>query len=83
MTTGRAVLQNISEQIRECLAHAEDCARRAVLETDSQLRRDFLDMEQRWLSLAQSMEVAERLIAFTKNAPKPKLWAASYSAANI
>jgi hypothetical protein len=48
------VLNNLSEQIRECLEHAEDCACQAAAQTDPKLKQDFLDMERRWLALAQS-----------------------------
>ncbi len=67
------MLQNLSEGLRECFAHAEDCARRARNETDPELRRDFLDMERRWLRLAQSMELVERLNIFPNPARKPPL----------
>ena len=52
---------NLSEKIRECVRHAEDCARKAAVQTDPQLKEDFLDMERRWFYLARSYEFAERL----------------------
>ena len=71
---GRVVLKNLSEQIRECLQHAEDCARKAAAQPpdNSSLRQDFLEMEKRWLKLARSIELGERLDEFSKNSPKPK-----------
>jgi len=68
---GRAMLNNLSEQIRECLQHAEDCARNAAAQTDPGLREDFVRLEKRWLDLARSMEFGERLDSFTKNSAKP------------
>ena len=65
------MLNNLSQQIRDCLQHAEDCARKAAAHTDPALRDDFLRLEKRWLDLARSMEFAERLNSFTKNSPKP------------
>ena len=62
---GRVVLNNLSEQIRDCLQHAEECARRAAAQTDPALRDDFLRLEKRWLELARSMEFAERLTDFS------------------
>jgi len=60
------MLNNLSEKIRDCLLHAEDCARKAAGQPDgSMLRQDFLAMEQRWLSLARSYELGERLNDFT------------------
>ena len=50
------MLNNVSEQIRECLQHAEDCARQAAAQTDQKLKQDFLDKERRWLMLAQSYD---------------------------
>jgi hypothetical protein len=65
----RPVLNNISKQVRKCLRHAEDCSREAAAHPDgSPLRQDFLEMENRWLKLALSIELTERL-----NAPKPTL----------
>jgi hypothetical protein len=52
---------NSSEQIRECLRHAEDCAQKADAQTDLQLKHDFLVMERRWLFLARSYGFTERL----------------------
>jgi hypothetical protein len=60
------MLENVSQQIRECYEHAEDCARKAAVQTDSALRQDFLDMERRWLTLARSYELTERLGDFSK-----------------
>jgi hypothetical protein len=59
------MLNNLSEQVRECLQHAEDCARRAAAQTDAKVKRDFLDLERRWLSLARSYEFCERLGDFS------------------
>ena len=61
------MLDNLSEQVRECLQHAEDCARKAAAQPEgSPLRQDFLDMERRWLGLARSMQHSERLTSFLK-----------------
>lgn len=67
----RVMLNNLSEQIRDCLLHAEDCAQKAAAQKDPGLRDDFLRLEKRWLELARSMEFAERLNSFTKNAATP------------
>jgi hypothetical protein len=71
LSRGRIVLNNLSEQIRECLQHAEDCARKAAdLPVGSTFRQDFLNLEQRWLDLARSIEFGEQLDSFTKSIPK-------------
>ncbi len=59
------MLNNVSEQIRECLRHAEDCARQAAAQTCPNLKKDFFDMERRWLFLARSYEFTERLTDFS------------------
>jgi hypothetical protein len=59
------MLSNLSEQIRECYRHAEDCARQAAAQTCSKLKEEFLDMERRWLFLARSYEFSERVTDFS------------------
>ena len=56
---------NLSKQIRECLQHAEDCARQAAAQTCPQLKEDFFHMERRWLFLARSYEFTGRLANFS------------------
>jgi hypothetical protein len=58
------VPQSLSTEVRECYTHAEECARQAATQSDPTLRRDFLDLEQRWLKLAHSYEFAARVGAF-------------------
>ena len=65
------MLKSLSKEIRECLQHAEGCARNAAAQTDAALRDDFLRLEKRWLQLARSIEFVESLNSFTKNSPKP------------
>ena len=65
---GRVVLNNLSEQIRECLEHAEECGRKAAdLPNTSIFRQDFLQLEKRWLDLARSIEFGECLDDFTRS----------------
>jgi hypothetical protein len=61
------MLVSLSDQVRECLRHAEDCARQASSHSDPRLRQDFLEMEARWLKLARSYEFTERLADFSKS----------------
>ena len=58
------MLQNLSEDIRECYRRAEDCKRLAEGALTETGKADYLDMERRWLSLARSYEFAERLSNF-------------------
>ena len=64
------MLNNLSEEIRECLQHAEDCACKAAAQTDQKLKQDFLDTERRWLLLAQSYEFTQRLRDFSDEAKR-------------
>ena len=59
------MLKNLSEQIRDCYKQAEDCARKATAQTDPRLRQDYLDLEQRWLLLARSCDLTQRLTDFS------------------
>jgi hypothetical protein len=43
----------LSDQVRECLRHAEDCVRQAGSQTDPKLRRDYLLIAACWLKLIQ------------------------------
>jgi hypothetical protein len=71
---GRVVLNNLSEQIRECLEHAEECARKAAeLPNSSRFRQDFLQLKKRWFELARSIEFGESVDRFTKNSLKPNI----------
>jgi predicted RNA-binding Zn-ribbon protein involved in translation (DUF1610 family) len=66
-------LNNLRKQIRECLQHAEQCAREATeLPNGSPFRQEFLQLEKRWLELAGSIEFGDQLESFTKNSAKPK-----------
>jgi hypothetical protein len=58
------MLEVLNEDVRECYRHAEECARQARALSNPELRRDFLDLELRWLKLARSYEVSERLKTF-------------------
>src|SRR5262245_30479354 len=63
------MLNNLSDQIRECLQHAEDCARKAAEQPDgARLKQDFLNLEKRWLDLSRSFQLGEQLTEFTNEA---------------
>ena len=53
-----------SEQIRECLAHVEECARKAAAQTNATLKQDFFDLERRWLEFARSYRSSQHLTDF-------------------
>ena len=58
------MLNNLSKKVRECLEHAEHCARQAAAQTRPERKVDFLDLERRWLALARSYDFTERLDNF-------------------
>jgi hypothetical protein len=59
------MLNNLSEQVRECHRHAELCAWRAGVQTNSHLKDVYLEMEHRWLMLARSHEFSRQLDDFS------------------
>jgi hypothetical protein len=63
---GRTLFESLSENIRECYRHAENCRREAKEQRDPAFRQDFLDCERRWLLLARGYESAERLETFSQ-----------------
>jgi len=64
------MLQNLSEQVRECLRRAEECAQQAKHQCDPKLAGDYLDLERRWLGLARSYQLGEQLESFTSHYKK-------------
>jgi len=51
----------LSAKARECLEHAEDCARRARAEPNPAIQRDLIEMERCWMILARSYQRFELL----------------------
>ena len=47
----------IDEPVVDCYAHAEFCRRSAVIEPNVTLRVGFLDVEQRWLRVAENIDL--------------------------
>jgi hypothetical protein len=64
------MLNNLSEQIRDCLRHAEDCAQKAAAQADPKLKQDFLQLERKWLSLARSFQLTGGLTDFSGEAQR-------------
>jgi PAS domain S-box-containing protein len=59
------MLNNLSEQIRNCYGRAEEARQQADATTDPALKATFLEMERRWLMLARSYGFTESLGDFT------------------
>ena len=67
------MLQNLSQEIRECLRRAEESTRLAKTAVTAGAINDYLEMEQRWLALARSYEFAERLGANSRKNKRSQL----------
>jgi hypothetical protein len=61
---GAAVLESVSEDLTNCYFHAEECARQAASQTDPATKQEYVEMEKRWLSLARSYELVDRIALF-------------------
>jgi hypothetical protein len=66
------LLENLSEEVRQCYEHAEECAGQARAIQDEKLRADYLRLAQGWLRLARSYELHRRLTLFTNEAARRK-----------
>ncbi len=56
------MLRKLSNEVRSCYEHADECARKADAAMSATLRADFLRLQENWLKLACSYELAERLL---------------------
>jgi hypothetical protein len=66
------MLRQLGDEVRECYARAEECARKAKNAFSEDMRDDFLRLEQSWLTLARSFEFAGRLVDFTRQNSRTK-----------
>jgi hypothetical protein len=68
---------NMSNEIRKCYAHAENCACKAKEATTEEARADFLQLERIWLKLARSYEAvtvsAPATLRLSSNGPSRSL----------
>jgi hypothetical protein len=55
------VLQKLNDEVRECHAHAKECARKAAAQLDPALQQSFLDAEQCWLRLVRRLASVQEL----------------------
>jgi hypothetical protein len=53
----------LSKEIEECRAHAAHCARQAKSTACPDIREDFRRLEQNWLQLVRSYEVAQQIVS--------------------
>ena len=60
-----------STDIRDCYVQAAECRAQANLTRETAKRIRLLDMEKRWLWLAQSYTFADRLTEFVADLKRP------------
>jgi hypothetical protein len=56
------MLESLSDQLSDCILHAEDCVQQAASQTDPKLRQDLLIITACWLKL--SYELSKQLANF-------------------
>jgi hypothetical protein len=59
------MLGSLSNHVSTCLRHADDCLQQAALQTDTELRQDYLITAAFWLKL--SYELSDQLANFSKS----------------
>lgn len=62
------------KEIEDCQAHAAHCARQARNAACPNIRADFLRLEQSWLQLAHSYEVAQQILSAGANGGAQASW---------
>jgi hypothetical protein len=62
------VLRKLPEEVAECYRRAREAREQADCAADSAEELDYLAMERRWMMLAQSYELVERLADFSNEA---------------
>lgn len=56
----QVMLQNLDDQVRDCMQRAADCAKQADEVIDPRQRADWLSLRGRYLALAQGIESKRR-----------------------
>jgi hypothetical protein len=55
------MLQDLDDQIRDCLQRAADCAKRSAAAINEREREDWFSLQKRYLNLARSIELRRRV----------------------
>jgi PAS domain S-box-containing protein len=63
------MLQSLSKQIQLCYERAAEAKQRAEVTSDLKVKTEFLNTEKRWLLLARSYQLSERLKDFINAVP--------------
>jgi hypothetical protein len=59
------MLQKLSEQIAYCYQRASECRAKAMDAVNAAASEEYYELERRWLMLARSYELSERITDFT------------------
>lgn len=62
------MLLKVQDRIRECLHLAGDAGKRAAQATDPRIKADFIDIEGRYMHLAESYRFVEQVERFLDDA---------------
>jgi len=57
------MLRKLSDQVRDCLARAQECGHKAEHAANNVLRDDYIQLQRQWLNLAHSHQIAEGLLS--------------------
>jgi hypothetical protein len=53
------MFKSLSDDVQECYRRAQECAHQAKRLSDPEFRKDFLNLERRWLRLARNYQLSE------------------------
>jgi hypothetical protein len=67
-----AVLNKVSDKVADCYERANECRLKAEETLNEAFKREYLDMEDRWLLLARSYEFGDRLVDFTNETARQR-----------
>jgi hypothetical protein len=56
------MLRKFSDQVRDCLARAQECGHKAEHAANNELRDDYIQLRRQWLNLAHSHQIAEGML---------------------
>jgi len=65
---------SLTKEIEDCQAHAAHCAGRARIAACPDIREDFLRLEQNWLQLARSYQIAQQIVTVGRNGSERGPW---------
>jgi hypothetical protein len=58
------MLQKLAEQVADCYRRAREARHKAERAAEGAVRQDYLDLERRWLKLAESYQFTQRVATF-------------------